>query len=78
MSALLEVKGLRSSYGRVPALHGIDLTVNETLSFNIDSDVATWFGPGDSPIRPAPGARPSREQTATSSPGTTLTANVED
>ena len=29
MSALLEVKGLRSGYGKVPALHGVDLTVND-------------------------------------------------
>jgi amidase len=29
MSALLKVSGLRAGYGRVPVLHGIDLTVNE-------------------------------------------------
>ena len=29
MSALLEVKGLTSGYGRVPVLHGIDFTVND-------------------------------------------------
>ncbi len=28
MSALLKVSGLRAGYGRVPVLHGIDLTVN--------------------------------------------------
>jgi amidase len=27
--AILEVKGLRAGYGRVPALHGVDLTVDE-------------------------------------------------
>jgi len=27
MSALLEVEGLQSRYGRIPALHGIDLTI---------------------------------------------------
>ena len=29
MSTLLKVSGLRAGYGRVPVLHGIDLTVNE-------------------------------------------------
>jgi amidase len=29
MSALLKVSGLRSGYGRVPVLHGVDLTVND-------------------------------------------------
>ena len=29
MSALLKVSGLRAGYGRVPVLHGVDLTVNE-------------------------------------------------
>lgn len=29
MSVLLKVSGLRAGYGRVPVLHGIDLTVNE-------------------------------------------------
>ncbi len=29
MTALLKVSGLRAGYGRVPVLHGIDLTVNE-------------------------------------------------
>ena len=29
MSALLQVKGLRAGYGKVPVLHGIDLTVEE-------------------------------------------------
>ncbi|MFN6979647.1 MAG: ATP-binding cassette domain-containing protein, partial [Gemmobacter sp.] len=27
MTALLKVSGLRAGYGRVPVLHGIDLTV---------------------------------------------------
>lgn len=29
MSALLEVRGLRAGYGRVPVLHGIDFSVND-------------------------------------------------
>lgn len=29
MSALLKISGLRAGYGRVPVLHGIDLSVNE-------------------------------------------------
>lgn len=29
MSVLLKVSGLRAGYGRVPVLHGVDLTVNE-------------------------------------------------
>ncbi|MEX0282908.1 MAG: ABC transporter ATP-binding protein, partial [Arenibacterium sp.] len=29
MSALLQVKGLRAGYGKVPVLHGIDITVEE-------------------------------------------------
>jgi amidase len=29
MSTLLKVSGLRAGYGRVPVLHGVDLTVNE-------------------------------------------------
>jgi amidase len=29
VSALLEVRGLRSGYGRVPVLHGIDVSVED-------------------------------------------------
>ena len=29
MSALLKISGLRAGYGRVPVLHGIDLSVND-------------------------------------------------